>query len=122
VFNVDKEQIAEMCLALPGAAEDYQQDWEAWRYRVGNKMFALIGEYQGRSIVSLKCDPLKALELREMYADIFPGYYLNKALWNSTYMDGEVPEQLVAVMIKDSYQLVFNSLTKKLQKELMEAD
>ncbi len=118
---MDKEQIAQMCLAQTGAAEDFQQDWEAWRYRVGNKMFALIGEYQGRPIVSLKCDPLKALELREMYEDIFPGYYLNKALWNSTYMDGDVPDELIAVMIRDSYQLVFSSLTKKLQKELTEA-
>ena len=115
---MNREIISEKCLALPGAVEDYQEAWGAWRYRVGNKMFALIGVYQQREIVSLKCDPFYALELREGYTDIFPGYYLSKAHWNSIYLDGDVPEELVVRLISDSYHLIFNSLTKNIKKEL----
>ncbi len=116
---LEKEQISARCLVLPGAAEDFQADWQAWRYRVGEKMFCLLGEYQNRPIISLKCEPLKALELREMFPDIFPGYYLNKANWNSIYLDGQVPEALIHQMIEDSYHLVFASLTQKKQKEIL---
>ena len=115
---MDRQELVSVCLSFPGAEEDFQADWQAWRYRIGKKMFALIGQYQEREIVSLKCEPFDALELRDMYTDIFPGYYLNKAHWNSIYLDGGVPDELMRKLIFNSYHLVFNSLTKKLKQEI----
>ncbi|MDR2232650.1 MAG: MmcQ/YjbR family DNA-binding protein [Tannerella sp.] len=111
--------IQEYCLAKKGAEEDYQQDWDAIRYRVGGKMFVLVGnDKSGKAIISVKHDPERGEELREKYADIIPGYYLNKSLWSSVYLDGDVPEAVLKHMIDESYELIFNSLPKKVRDEI----
>ena len=111
-------QLIEYCLSKAGAVHDYQAAWEADRVCVADKMFALLGALDGRPILSLKCDPARAEQLRQMFDDIIPGYYLNKAHWNTLFLDGSVPDELVYESIDQSYQLVAQGLTKKMQKLL----
>ncbi|MGM9985769.1 MAG: MmcQ/YjbR family DNA-binding protein [Bacillaceae bacterium] len=116
---MDKEKLQAYCKSLPGVTFDYQVDWQADRYHVGGKMFAMMGgDAKGTPIITLKCDPVRAEELRETYEGIIPGYYMNKTHWNSIYLDAELPNEFVEKLILHSYQLVFGKLTKKVQKEI----
>lgn len=119
---MDKQTLQSLCLKLTGATHDYKPEWDADRYLVGGKMFALIGaDAHGKPLISLKCDPFFAEELRENYEGVVPGYYLNKTHWNSIYFDANLPEELWERLIVHSYELVFQSLSKKVQKEILEA-
>lgn len=115
------EWTREAALRNKGAEYDYKMEWEAERYLVGGKMFAMKGEHKdGRPIISMKCDPDEAVLLREQYADIIPGYYMNKQHWNSIYLDGVVPQADVERMLQNAYELILHSLTKKKQAEILE--
>jgi predicted DNA-binding protein (MmcQ/YjbR family) len=109
------------CLAKKGAEYDYKLEWEAGRYMVGGKMFVMVGgDKQGKPIVTIKCDPVFSQMLRGEYKDIIPGYYMNKEHWNSVYMEGDTPDDILRQMIDMSYSLVLSGLPKKLQKEIAE--
>ncbi len=115
------EWLDEYLLSKKAAVKDYKAEWEAFRYMVGGKMFCMMGgDKSGRPIVSLKCEPLFGEALRQQYADIIPGYYMNKVHWNSVYRDGSVPDDVLRQMADMSYDLIFRSLTKKVQAELSE--
>lgn len=114
-----KEKLHSFCLTLTGATHDYQTDWQADRYHVGGKMFAMIGgDSEGKPIITLKCEPNHAEELRETYEDIIPGYYMNKTHWNSIYLDADLSADLLERLIQHSYDLVFEKLPKKAQKQI----
>lgn len=114
--------IDEYCLAMPGAEKDYKIEWEAHRYLIGGKMFVMEGhDGDNRPIITVKCEPPFGRGLREQYSNIIPGYYMNKEHWNSVYMDGDVPDSVLQAMIDMSYKLVFDSLSKKIQKAILEA-
>ncbi|GAU78519.1 hypothetical protein F3D3_3153 [Fusibacter sp. 3D3] len=82
------------------------------------KMFAMVGgDKTGKPIITLKGNPMENLALRETYPDIIPGYYMNKAHWNSVYLEGSVPDELLKKLIDESHQLILLSLSKKVQKE-----
>lgn len=99
--------------------KEYKEEWKSMRYLVGGKQFAYAGgDKEGKDIITLKLEPLHGEMLREQYEDIVPGYYANKLHWNSVYLDGAVPDDVLRDMIDESYQLVFASLTKKLQSEI----
>jgi predicted DNA-binding protein (MmcQ/YjbR family) len=121
--NHVKEQLRDLLKRKPGAQEKYIEDWQAYNYTVGGKMFAILGtDKNNEPILSLKCDPHEAELLRNQYADIQPGYYLNKKHWNSIYyMNETVPMTFIEELIESSYRLVFQSLTKKLQAELQQS-
>lgn len=111
--------------SYPGAAWDYKAEWGWDRYQVGGKLFAALCKpgdehpvYGGHALLSLKCDPLRSLSLQEQYADIRPGFYMDKRNWISIFLDGSVPEALVRALCRDSYDLVFHKLTKKAQREI----
>jgi predicted DNA-binding protein (MmcQ/YjbR family) len=111
--------IEETCMNKPGVVKDYKIEWDATRYMVGGKMFAMLGNHKdGRPILSLKGEPFMNTTLRETFPSIIPGYYLNKEHWNSVYLDEFLPEELLKLMIDDSYQLVRNSLPKKNQPQV----
>jgi len=113
------EWIEEYCMAKKGAIKEFKPDWEATLYRVGGKIFALVGEDNNmKSIISLKCDPMEAQLLRSQHRDIVPGYHLNKEHWNSVFLNGSVPEGALKHMIDMSYELVFKSLAKKIVKSI----
>jgi predicted DNA-binding protein (MmcQ/YjbR family) len=68
--------------------------------------------------VSVKCEPELALQLRETYAAIRPGYHLNKTHWNTVTLDGSLPDRLVRDLVEDSYDLVVSALPKRTREEL----
>ncbi len=110
----------EYCFSKKGTIKDYKVEWNATRYLIGGKMFALQGgDKHHKAIITLKCDPLFTRSLREQYQYIVAGYYMNKEHWNSLYLDGDVPDEIVKQMIDMSYELVLLKLSKKSQKEIV---
>ncbi|MFD3449498.1 MmcQ/YjbR family DNA-binding protein [Microbacteriaceae bacterium 4G12] len=116
---MEKHILEAYCRNQLGAIHDYKVEWQADRYQVGGKMFAMFGgDSVGKPILSLKCDPERAEYLRETYEGIIPGYYLNKVHWNSIYLDADIPKELWEKLIIHSHELVFQKLPKKIQKEI----
>lgn len=110
----------------PGAVKDYKAEWDWHRYLIDGKLFAATcqpgPEHKGwdcRELVNLKCDPMLSELLRSEYPDIRPGFYSNKRHWISVFLDGTVPEEVLKDLCTRSYQLVFSSLTKKRQREIL---
>lgn len=113
------KDISQHCLSKPYVTEDYKEEWDAWRYRIGEKMFAMIGQdKEKRNILSLKLHPQQGQRLRELYQSIRPGYYLNKLHWNSIDLHGDVPMEFLYDLIDESYDRVLKSMTQKQQMEL----
>lgn len=111
--------IDEYCLSKVGAEKDFKEEWGVIRYLIGGKMFLMQGgDKNGKEIITVKCEPEFGKGLRDEFKDIIPGYYMNKEHWNSIYMEGQVPDEIVKQMIAMSYDLVFKSLTKKMQKDI----
>jgi len=115
----------EYLLKNPGAKRDFKAEWQWDRYLVGGKMFAAIctpdpkyAPHNGRSMVILKCEPLLAELLRKEYPDVVPGFYSDKRNWNSVYLDGDVPDDVLRELCDRSYRLILDKLPKKTQKEL----
>jgi predicted DNA-binding protein (MmcQ/YjbR family) len=105
------EFFREYCLTKPGVTEDTPFDPDKLCFRVGNKIFAIIDIERFES-VNLKCDPEKAILLREKHNGIKPGYHMNKKHWNTVSFDGSVPSPLLLELVDHSYNLVFSSLPK----------
>lgn len=107
------------CKAEKGCAHEFKIEWGVDRYMLRGKMFAMIGgDKTGKPIITLKGTPLENLALRENFSDIIPGYYMNKEHWNSVYLEGHVPDDLLKKMIDESYNLVLSGLSKKVQREI----
>lgn len=116
---MDTSWVDKFCLDMPFTTKDYQPVWDAYRYYVGGKMFMMRGKYKdNRPIITLKLEPEYGYLLREQYSDIIPGYYSNKEYWNSIFEDGNIPDDLLMDMLIKSYNLIYNSLTKKKRSEL----
>lgn len=113
--------IDDFLLHKPGVTKDLQQDWNWIRYQIGGKMFAAVclGADNEPYYITLKLEPSEGDFLRSQYADIVPGYYMNKVHWNSIKPDGEVPDELLKDLLDKSYQLVLNGLSRKKQKEIL---
>jgi predicted DNA-binding protein (MmcQ/YjbR family) len=114
---VNIESFRVYCLNKAGVTEEFPFDASTLVFKVGGKMFALTSVESFDSI-NLKCDPEEAIELREKYDAIIPGYHMNKKHWNTVLMDDSVPEKLILKMIDNSYALVFGSLTAKIRGEI----
>jgi predicted DNA-binding protein (MmcQ/YjbR family) len=114
---LDRNALRDYCLSLTGAFEDFPFGDEVAVMKVKGKMFALLPVDAPLSI-SLKADPDEAVLQREQYKAITPGYHLNKRHWNTVMVDGEIADSHVLELVEDSYLLVRQSLTKKLQAEL----
>ena len=81
-------------------------------------MFAMIGENKdGTPIFTLKCDPDLAETYRGTYKSVVPGYYMDKLHWNSIYIGGDVPEDVLTNMIDMSFNLIFEKLPKKVKEK-----
>jgi len=111
------EDYRDFCLSQKGVTEGFPFDKNTLVFKVMGKMFALTSvdlfEY-----INLKCDPEKAAELREIYEAVKPGYHMSKHNWNSVYVNLDVSDKLIYEWITDSYDLVVQTLTKKLRTEL----
>ncbi|TXB63939.1 MmcQ/YjbR family DNA-binding protein [Vicingus serpentipes] len=111
------EQYRDYCLAKKGVTESFPFDKDTLVFKVMGKMFALTS-VESFDFINLKCDSEKAIELREKYEAVKPGYHMNKTLWNSVYPNLDVADKIIYHWIDDSYNLIVLSLTKKLQAEL----
>jgi predicted DNA-binding protein (MmcQ/YjbR family) len=109
------ESFREYCLSKPGTTESFPFDEQTLVFKVINKMFALTGLERVPFAVNLKCDPERAIELRGEYDDIQPGYHMSKKHWNTINCEGEVSEKFIKELIDHSYDLVWNSLPKKVR-------
>jgi predicted DNA-binding protein (MmcQ/YjbR family) len=118
---VTRDQVLELCLSLPGAVEDYPFGDEVAVFKVGGKMFALVMLAGEPGSVNLKCDPDWAVELREIYAAVRPGYHANKRHWNTVDLDGTVDEIDLQEMIEHSYKLIVGCLPRRERDRLPES-
>ena len=87
-------------------------------FKVAGKMFALSALGRDPLEVSVKCEPELAVQLRNTYPAIRPGYHLNKRHWNTITLDGSLPDQLVRDLVEDSYDLVVSALPRRVREEL----
>jgi predicted DNA-binding protein (MmcQ/YjbR family) len=117
------ETYYEYCLSKKGVTEHFPFDEDTLVFKVGGKMFALSSLLQwekGSPSMNLKCDPERAQELRAEYDAIQPGFHMSKVHWNTIAVNQDVPTVLLKELIDHSYDLVFKSLTKKIQTEIIE--
>lgn len=113
------EEFREYCIAKKGVTEDFPFDEVTLVLKVLGKMFALT-RLDTDFRINLKCEPEKAISLREEYNAVLPGYHMNKKHWNTVIVDGSIPEKLIYEWIDDSYNLVVKKMPKKLRDELDE--
>jgi predicted DNA-binding protein (MmcQ/YjbR family) len=114
---MDIEILRKYCLSKKGVSEDLPFDETTLVFKVMGKIF-LFTSLEGTFSISLKCEPEKAIELREQYEAVTPGYHLNKAHWNSIEINGSIPDKLIFQWIDDSYSLIVQKLPLKLREEL----
>lgn len=108
-----KERVMEIFQSFKGSELTFPFDEVTEVYKVGGKMFGLIGKQDGTLRINLKGIPENNYTLRSMFPAIIPGYHMNKEHWNSVLMDGSLEEELIIRLISESYDLVVNSLPKK---------
>jgi predicted DNA-binding protein (MmcQ/YjbR family) len=111
------EQFREYCLAKPFVTELFPFNETTLVFKVADKMFALCDVDQFE-FINLKCDPEEAVDLRERYHGIKPGYHMSKKHWNSVYIGEDVNDKLLLNLTDNSYGLVFSSISKKKRDEL----
>jgi len=111
-------ELRDWCLAQSGAIEDFPFTPEHSVFKVHGKMFALSALEREPLEVSVKCEPELAVELRNSYPAIRPGYHLNKRHWNTVDLDGSVEDDVVRGLIEDSYDLVVAGLPRSSREEL----
>ena len=116
---MDIESFRAYCLAKTGATEELPFDNQTLVFKVMGKMFALT-DIDLFTSINLKCDPEEAVQLREQYDAVVPGYHMNKQHWNTVLMDGSISDSLVTQWIDHSYELVVAKLPKKVRLELEE--
>jgi predicted DNA-binding protein (MmcQ/YjbR family) len=112
------EKIKKYCLSKKGAIEDFPFDFETLVIKVGQKMFALMNINTKPVAVNLKCDPFLAMELRDRYEAVTPGYHMNKVHWNTVILDSTIPVKEIFLMIDHSYELVYKSLSGKEKEKI----
>jgi predicted DNA-binding protein (MmcQ/YjbR family) len=111
------EEFREYCLLKKGVTEGTPFGPDVLVLKVMGKMFALT-DIDNFESINLKCDPDRAIELREEYSSITPGYHMNKKHWNTILSDGSISDDHLRELIDHSYDLVVSSLTKSLKQEL----
>lgn len=112
------EALRDFCLSLPLVTEDFPFDERTLAFRIGGKIF-LLTDVEEAWEFNAKCDPERAIELREQFPDaIRPGYHMNKKHWNTIRLDRQLEPELLFELIRHSYELIRASLPAKTRKEL----
>ena len=111
------EEFREYCLLKKGVTEEFPFDETTLVFKVMGKMFALCGLDRVPTQINLKCDPEKAIELRDAYDGIIEGWHMSKVHWNTLFINN-LPHSLIHELIDHSYDLVVSKFTKKLKSEL----
>jgi predicted DNA-binding protein (MmcQ/YjbR family) len=115
---VTRDDLLAFCLGLPGAEETYPFGDDVAVIKVAGKMFALVPLSSELASINVKCDPARALELREAYAGVKPGYHQDKRHWNTVELDGSVEDDVVRGLVLDSYDLVVAGLPRSVRVDL----
>ena len=114
---MDIEKVRKYCLKKKGVTEGFPFNEDTLVFKVMGKMFCLTDLSRPFGL-NLKCDPELAVELREKYEGVTPGYHMSKKLWNTVSLNSGIPERELIKWIDLSYDLVVDSLPKKLKAEL----
>ena len=115
---MDAETLREYCLSKKFVTEGFPFGEDTLVFKVAGKIFLLVSLNANPLQFNAKCDPEKAIEWREEYNSIQPGYHMNKKHWNTVTIDGSVSTALLKKLIDDSYNLVVQSLPKKIKDSL----
>lgn len=104
----------------PGAQVDFKAEWQWTRYMIDGRMFAAICKNERGEdwFITIKLDPTEGSLLRDAFAGVFPGYYMDKRHWNSVYLDGDVPDEMMRGLLNKSHALIFAKLSKRRQAEI----
>jgi len=116
---MDIETLREYCLLKAAVTESFPFDQDTLVFKVAGKMFLLISLSNAESF-NVKCDPERAVTLREEFEEIKPGYHMNKVHWNTVSMHGRLTVNQLQELIDHSYELVYNSLPKKVRNQISE--
>ena len=101
------ESLREYCISKKNATESFPFGDDTLVFKTEDRIFALVN-LEGDLSINLKCDPARAIELRERYSSVIPGYHMNKKHWNTIYLDGSVPDKELFSWADHSYDLVVN--------------
>ncbi|MEP7320498.1 MAG: MmcQ/YjbR family DNA-binding protein [Saprospiraceae bacterium] len=113
-MNID--QLRNYCLSKPDTTESLPFGPDTLVYAVKGKLFALTSVTSDRPRVNLKCNPDYAIELRDQYDEIIPGWHMNKKHWNTVYLDGHLKTSLIQQLIDHSYEQVIAKMPRSKQK------
>jgi predicted DNA-binding protein (MmcQ/YjbR family) len=114
------EDFRHYCLTKPGTSEDLPFDDVTLTFKVGSKIFAITGLDNEVFEVNLKCDPDLAIQLREKYEGVRPGFHMNKKHWNTVNFESAISDTDLLKMVDHSYDLVFQGLPKKIRQEILD--
>jgi len=112
------EELRIYALSKPEVEEGFPFGEETLVFKTAGKIFLLVGLNHEPLQFNAKCDPERAIELREQYESIIPGYHMNKLHWNTITINRDVSDTLIKQLIDHSYELVFSSLPKKMQSDI----
>jgi predicted DNA-binding protein (MmcQ/YjbR family) len=115
---MDMEELREYCLRKAGVEESFPFGEGVLVFKVGGKIFLLAHLTEGNSF-NAKCDPERAIELRERHEEVQPGYHMNKRHWNTVRMDGALKAKEIREMIDHSYEIVVQGLPQKIREKLI---
>lgn len=107
------EELRTYCLTKPSVEESLPFGPDTLVFKVNGKVFLITGFDYSPLQFNVKCDPDKAVDLRERYACVLPGFHMNKKHWNTVIVDGSAPLNVLKEWIDDSYTLVYTPTTKK---------
>ncbi len=115
------EEVRDYCLKKKGTSESFPFDEYTLVFKVVGKMYALASlkkREDGKHWINLKCEPERAIELRERYKEVTAGYHMSKKHWNTVTLDGTLGKEQICKWIDHSYELVAAKLTRKQKEEL----
>lgn len=118
---MDVEELRSFCLGLPYSTEDTPFDVDTLVFRVQGKIFALTS-ISDNNAVNLKCNPERAIQLREQFSAVTPGFHMNKKHWNTVLFNSDLKDSEIFNLVQHSYDLVFSSLPKKLKNPTITND
>jgi predicted DNA-binding protein (MmcQ/YjbR family) len=115
---INVEEIRNHCVSKKSVEESFPFDEVTLVFKVGGKIFLLLSLESSPVEFNVKCDPVKAVELREKYNFILPGFHMNKKHWNTIVCTSQANRKLIFNCIDDSYDLVVASLPLARRKAL----
>ena len=105
-------------MSLPAAVEEIPFGPEFLVYKVAGKIFGILAWQDEPMRINLKCEPNRALSLRDTYPAVTAGYHMNKTHWNTILLDGTIDDATIKAWVVDSYDLIFNALPKRVQAQM----